>query len=187
MVKGQWILRLRKHGTVVDPRDGKTYRTVKLLGKTWMAQNLDYDIGQGCWHYANDRRIGKVFGRLYNWLAATHACPPGWRLPMFEEIQALIETFGGPVESYKALIKGGTSGFDAILGGMYITRALIPIGGAFVPGTRYNFLGQTAYYWTNSTNSSGKANIYNFGGISKEMFLGEKDPSFGFSVRCVQD
>ena len=105
------------------------FTTVKINGKTWLAQNLNYDVGDGCWFYDNDPKNGEKYGRLYTWDAAKKVCPPGWHLPTDEEWKALANYFGGyydwpkrkafgdPLKSYKQLIKGGKSGFDALLGG----------------------------------------------------------------------
>ena len=110
--QGQFVFRLRGQDTFVDPRDEKVYRTVKINGKVWMAQNLDYDAGEGSSYYADDPRIGKVFGRLYSWEAAKKACLPGWHLPSIEEWGELHTYFGHP---RAALIEGGESGFNALL------------------------------------------------------------------------
>ena len=31
-----------EYGTLQDPRDGKSYKTVVIGGKTWMAENLNF-------------------------------------------------------------------------------------------------------------------------------------------------
>ena len=46
-----------------DPRDGKTYRTVRLIDKIWMAENLNFDVGEGCWFYDNDPSYETTYGR----------------------------------------------------------------------------------------------------------------------------
>ncbi|MCO6487020.1 MAG: caspase family protein, partial [Phaeodactylibacter sp.] len=115
--------------TFTDPRDGQTCRTVEINGQRWMAQNLNFDVGEGCWFYKDDPKNGEKYGRLYTWEAAKKSCPPGWRLPTDEEWQALAMKFGGyydweqrkdvgdPKKAYKALLEGGDSGFSALLGG----------------------------------------------------------------------
>ena len=35
------------HGTMIDSRDGKTYKTVTIGEQTWMAENLNYEYNEG--------------------------------------------------------------------------------------------------------------------------------------------
>lgn len=99
----------------VDPRDGQVYNAM-LVGKTlWMAHNLNYKA-EGSRYYNNDAMMAKQYGRLYSWEEAA-AAPPGWRLPGDEDWEALIKAYGTAKEAYEALIAGGSSGFEAQLGG----------------------------------------------------------------------
>ena len=100
------------YGTMTDPRDGKTYRTVVVNGQTWMAENLNYaDNGIGlslC--YNDDEEMCELYGRLYSRDAAMNSskcagkavcllgngpiqglCPDGWHIPTYSEAQALVD------------------------------------------------------------------------------------------------
>lgn len=66
-----------EYGTLTDPRDGKTYRTVKIDGKNWMAENLNYadsvrtpSLLTGTWCYNENDTNCNALGRLYTWGSA---------------------------------------------------------------------------------------------------------------------
>jgi len=51
-----------------------------------MAKNLNYDAGDNCWSYGDDELNTVSMGRLYKWGAALTACPSGWHLTTYLEL-----------------------------------------------------------------------------------------------------
>lgn len=159
-------------GSFTDPRDGKVYKTIKPGRQEWIAQNMNH-ANPNSWCYNNDPNNCDKFGRLYSYVGATQACPPGWRLPTMKDWDKLIEE-AGPEESAISLREGGKSGFGVLLAGVRYDH-----GG-------FNHLNENAYFWSNVFADNEPAWVYVFG---RTMHTVAKIQSFsgnGFSVRCIR-
>jgi len=112
----------QQKGSFTDPRDKKTYKTVKIGEQVWMAQNLDYNGEDGflglCYGDVPKDKIRKPenckkYGRLYDWGEALKACPSGWHLSSYHEWQALVDFVGGEeIAGKKLKAKSGWTAYD---------------------------------------------------------------------------
>lgn len=146
---------------MIDPRDGKTYKTVKIGNQIWMAENLNYEMPDSrC--YADNPENAKIHGRLYNWRMAKRIAPNGWHLPSKDEYQELIDCIGhdGLYSALKSTCGwhdmtgngSNSSGFSALPSGYCI-------GCEYGDMERYRSLGMFAGFWTSteSKHDFGKA------------------------------
>ena len=169
-----------------QPKPSSTTPASKRMadGKQWTTQNLNVNTAQSyCYDDAelNCRR----YGRLYTWESALRGCQSlgnGWRLPTDDEWRQLAKHYGGLLEdspdakaTYLALVIGGTSGFNAVLGGSRISG-------------RYERLEAHGIYWSASDNGSTTAPFYNFGKGGQALnrhAQGQKQ--MAVSVRCIKE
>ncbi len=176
--------KLNESNIFEDPRDGNEYQTIKLKdGKIWMAENLRYKTGSGCWAFENDEKYVNKYGYLYTWKAALKACPPGWHLPSDAEWLEMVNGYGGCFngedndgkDAYDVLRKGGITGFNALFSGRRGS------------GTKFYFLDSVGYFWSSTEMEDTYAWSYEFS--SHVQFLNRifNHKSWAFSVRCVQD
>jgi uncharacterized protein (TIGR02145 family) len=80
-------------GTFTDFRDKKKYKTVKLGGRVWMAEDLNYNKS-----------------KLYDFENLKNACPAGWRLPSKSAWEDLKKEISEADAKLKAKIGWNTQG-----------------------------------------------------------------------------
>ncbi len=190
-------------GILTDARDGKTYKTIVLGEQTWMAQNLAYKAGSGCWAYKdNDTNVAK-YGYLYNWETSKKVCPMGWHLPSETEFRTLGQFFGG-VFTYKIRNSTGsesmagtkmksTTGWEGIGNGSDEKGFnALPAGFRLGKGA-YKKMGSSSSFWSSSEETGYNADqitAYSLDLISSSGFIAITCLNlreFGLSVRCMKD
>ncbi len=183
------------YGEVVDPRDGKKYKTIGIKKHEWLAENLNYETESGSYCYDNDEKNCSVYGRLYAYEVLLESCPSGWHVPDCNEWNELLAL--ELTDTMEELMTGewcwneipedclhkaepNTYGFS-----------VLPAGSFNYGKERYEDLGSWAHLWV----SNGSRFI--LGGASygaaflpdyREWKCGERGQKKGmYSVRCIKD
>ena len=157
---------------------GDTYRTAKIGGQVWMAENLRYqpagtEIGDGVWYPEEGLSAVAEKGLLYDYKTVTGGatvrsgtplrgiCPEGWHVPALAELEALLAA--GPAAGFFRCagywIVNGTSNRygDADKGYLISCEATAERSGCLVYST------------------------------TTDPVTGEVPLGYGLSIRCVKD
>ena len=174
-----------QNGSVVDTRDGKTYKTIQIGQQIWMAENLDYNIEKS-YCFAKKTENCEKYGRLYRWEAASKACPEGWHLPSDDEWQTLEKELGMPeIELVKDNSWRGSNQATKLASDTTIGFKML-LGGYRNPPSNYFLMGMQAFFWTATDNSS-HAWYRQMRDGSGHIFRRTRPKSWGMSVRCVKN
>lgn len=200
-----------EYGTFTDPRDGITYKTVKIGNQTWFAENLKYVgnipnvvsnqawyaiwnngnlTGKPAWaYYNNDASNNSVYGKLYNWYAVNTGtlCATGWHIPTDAEWNILSNFLGG------GSVAGGkmksVTGWSPPNTGSTNESGFtgLPSGNRSGTGGFYA-IGSLGYWWSSTEYGTGSAwsrSLSSSGGSVSRPYDDYKVG--GFSVRCLRD
>lgn len=203
-------------GPVTDI-DGNTYQTVKIGNQSWMSTNLKtskYRDGSSIitgltedqWAsttsgaysiYNNSQASNDLYGKLYNWYAATdsrNVCPTDFHTPTIEDWNILAENLGGfPVAGGKMKEMGLThwetpnngatnsSGFTAIPHGTRTPNTNI---GA----VSFNGQGKVGGYWLTFNYNSTDGAFSNLSYLDNSLgSISSNKKVTGWAIRCVRD
>ena len=61
---------------LIDSRDGKIYKTVKIGDQIWMAENMNY-ASPNSWTNDSLDKDGAIYGRFYTFEEVNTVCPDG--------------------------------------------------------------------------------------------------------------
>ena len=139
-----------------------------------MSENLNYTTTDS-WCYDNASYNCEKYGRLYRWEAAKKGCPTGWHLPTDAEWNTLVNNNGGESKAGANLKEGGSSGFNASLGGYRRTDGEV------------QGVGGIGSYWSSSASGEDYAWERNFYSGNDEVGRYVSTRGNGQSVRCLQD
>ena len=210
------------YGSMTD-YEGHVYRTIKLdNGQEWMAENLrtaylnggtpiqnDWDnnaLFPGWVNYDNNPALDSIYGKLYNWHAATLVCPSGWVAPAICDVYKLFiyldanatGNFVGNLpscgsiaitsDSISSKLRSANPSYwadSAYVGTNVIGFSAIGSAG-YTPGY-YPFagLGGYAQYWTRTEASQNTAILFGING-GGQNFYGSSQKSAGCSIRCIK-
>ncbi|MGD9329023.1 MAG: fibrobacter succinogenes major paralogous domain-containing protein [Cyclobacteriaceae bacterium] len=176
-------------GPFMDHRDGKIYNSIKIGDQLWMAENLNYDAGNGSYVYDNIESNAEIYGRLYDWEVALDACPDCWHLPSEEEWEELFDFLGGMGVAGGKMKNNDTtywenpnlgatnsSGFSALPGGLRC-----------IEGCTYFGLGFWGTYWSSTEIDNETAWRFTLHYSSEQIEVMGGDKNVAKSVRCIRD
>jgi len=181
--------------------EGHNYSTVEIGNQCWLKENLNignYVLSQLTavdhsdvknnttiekYCYENRESNCALYGGLYDWnemmlyKKEEHKgiYPEGWHVPSLQEWNTLIAHFGGESVAGTPVKVGGTSGFEAIAGGLRGANG------------NFNLVGSGAYFWTSTPidekSAWGVSLLYR--GTALSPIFRSKD--MALSVRCIID
>lgn len=154
-------------------------------GREWTTDNLNVKTPSS-WCYEDAEPNCAKYGRLYTWESAQRGCASlggRWRLPTDAEWRQMATHYGGlgndspegGKATYMALVSGGVSGFNAVLGGNRSGEG------------QFDRLEGHGLYWAATENNPATAPFYNFGKGSQALYrqpMGQKQ--MAISVRCIR-
>lgn len=201
------------YGSVKD-QDGNTYKTITIGSQTWMAENLNvthYTDGSEipyiendttwaklednneddgfCYYNNNENNEKDIYGALYTYAAALHACPDGWHLPSDKEWQILEDyvTQGNQIWEAGDKLKTKDGWFEEGNGSDNFGFSANPSGARNSYNGNYYDIGKRGF-WRSSDEKSdlysrSRRLSYNIPEFTSETFY----KSEGYSVRCIKD
>ncbi len=199
-----------KGSTLVDSRDGQTYRTVTIGNQTWMAENLNYETENSWCGGGSGKTEGdcSVYGRLYTRVAAVGkfkdecdyekecnlpsgdirgVCPQGWHVPSIDEFETLLSAVGGEdVADTKLKSATGWNDYEGESGNGTdaYSFSVLPAGYRLNDGS-FRKEGNVAFFWSSTEADCDDA--YYMILTRDEAYLDYNCAGDGFSVRCLKD
>jgi len=190
---------------------GETYETVVIGTQTWMNRNLNCNVdGSRC--YGDDPANCAIYGRLYDWTAATALsadcnttacasqitekhrgiCPAGWHISNDAEWDVLMK-FVNPGCADNSTCAGTGTKLKAKSGWNIVGTGTDDFGFAALPGgyrsldVDFTMIGDGGYWWSSTENDASRAYYRIMVSYSDDVNRVGNSKNSLRSVRCIKD
>lgn len=150
-----------------DERDGHVYTLVRIDGRWWFAENLDFEVARSV--HIDYRKCDDFCGVGYYYADIHDACPRGFHVPKEKDWNRLLEYAGGKYYAGKVLKSKGSWDYDGL-----------NLLGFSVLDVQYRNYGDVCY-WT----STGE--LFEFTNYDEVQEFQGGNSYKNCSVRCVED
>jgi uncharacterized protein (TIGR02145 family) len=205
------------------------YNTVRIGTQCWLAENLKYmpqadygtsftesmyyvygyygiDLNEAKEYSINGVNSYDTYGVLYNWSSAITACPPGWKLPSYNdwldlELAVCTNSLcnssfvnpGYPIGS-RGINEGSIlAGNDTLWLADNLTEHLYFDASGFsaLPGgvmmSGFNFINSQTSFWSSTESMDDDAWNITLKAIYSDIYVVTRDKEVAMSVRCVRE
>ena len=184
------------------------FSVIKIGTQAWTSKNLDVatyrngdvipqvqdasawaNLKTGAWcYYDNDASNGTKYGKLYNWYAVNDPrglAPKGFHIPSDAEWTVLTDYLGGELAAGSKM--KSSTGWDSNGNGTNSSGfAGFPGGGRNGSGSFYS-IGRSGYWWSAAESRSNDAWNRTLGCSYGDVYRGNYNKHYAFSVRCLGD
>ena len=191
--------------------DGNKYNTVRIGTQLWMQENLKTTLyrdgtaipnitdnaawmaqtsGAYSWYNNDQTNYKAAYGALYNFYAAVdnhNLCPTGWHVPTTAEWTSLVNYLGGEYAAGGKLKESGTDHWTSPNTGATNETAFSAFAGSYrLEGGFAGNFGYYGFWWSSSEFSSTDAMARLMSYDNDDVYSGNYNKNYGFSVRCLQ-
>ncbi|NLA15828.1 MAG: hypothetical protein GX877_04745 [Bacteroidales bacterium] len=126
-----------------------------------------------------------TYGVLYNWLAASTACPDGWHLPSDAEWEQLVtyldDDAGGKLK------EKGTAHWKSPNTGATNETGFTALPGGYLHSSLFYHIGYDGLWWSSTEDRKNYAWYRYLDYDERDVYRVDAYKRFGLSIRCVKD
>lgn len=173
---------------------GQTYNTIKIGEQCWLKENLNVTT-ENSLIYNDDPNNSDFYGQLYNWEDANTVCPPGWRLPDFDDWCTLVQHVDASTICTQDTDIGTDAGFKLKSNGGWLNGQIgsdqfgfraLPGGFKATSGT-FTDIGKTSAFWSSTDAGGGTAGFWSMTTETTRIANNKAPATDALSVRCVKE
>ncbi|MGL1888953.1 MAG: fibrobacter succinogenes major paralogous domain-containing protein [Reichenbachiella sp.] len=192
--------------------EGNYYKIDEIGSQTWMAENLrttKYNDGADipevtnneewstlttpgyAWYNNDSGNYADDYGALYNWytVETDKLCPTDWHIPTHDEINTLVEFYGGSELAGGKLKKYDSNYWEDPNSGVEDFNIFSAVGAGYksTDGSTVLIHEETLFWSSTKSESENTSGILHLSNSEEHAVLSFSNWNYGYSIRCIKD